>query len=259
LTEASDDWTVLSLPAIAEVEDRIAIGDNEVYHRLVDEVLHPAHESRETLEKLRRTLGSDIFAAQYQQAPVPLGGGMIKRAWLRYYERHELPERTYRVKVIQSWDTAAKDGAQNDWSVCTTWLVVDGIYYLLDVTRVRCEYPRLRDAAIALAQRFKPTSVLIEDACTGSALASDLRPHLRSPVNLVPVDRDKKGRLYVQQAKFEAGRVLLPKGAAFLPELEAELLTFPQSRHDDQVDSISQALNYDLYDYTTAMMAAVSS
>jgi predicted phage terminase large subunit-like protein len=258
LTEASDDWTVLSLPAIAEVEERIPIGDDEVYQRLVDEVLHPAHESRETLEKLRRTLGSDIFAAQYQQAPVPLGGGMIKRIWLRYYETHELPERTYRVKVIQSWDTAAKDGAQNDWSVCTTWLVVDGIYYLLDVTRVRCEYPRLRDAAIALAQRFKPTSVLIEDACTGSALASDLRPHLRSPVKLVPVDRDKKGRLYVQQAKFEAGCVLFPKGAAFLAELEAELLTFPQSRHDDQVDSISQALNYDLYDYTTAMMAAMS-
>lgn len=250
LTEASDEWTVLSLPAIAEVEEQIPIGDAEFYQRSIDEVLHPAHESRETLAKLRHVLGSDIFAAQYQQAPIPLGGGMIKRAWLRYYEAHELPERTYRAKVIQSWDTAAKDGAHNDWSVCTTWLVVNDLYYLLDLIRGRYEYPRLRDTAIALAQRYRPDKVLIEDASTGTALAQDLRPVLRQPVTLVPVERDKKGRLYVQQAKFEAGRVLFPKGAPFLPELEAELLTFDQSKHDDQVDSISQALAHTLSGYT---------
>jgi predicted phage terminase large subunit-like protein len=78
-------------------------------------------------------------------------------------------------------------------------------------------------------------------------------------VELVKVEHNKVIRLYVQQQKFAAGLVRFPKGAAFMPELERELLTFPQSKHDDQVDSISQALNYDLYDYTTAMMAAVSS
>jgi phage terminase large subunit-like protein len=46
--------------------------------------------------------------------------------------------------------------------------------------------------------------------------------------------------VYVNQAKFEAGLVLFPKGALFLPELEAELLAFPQGKTDDQVDSISQ-------------------
>ena len=46
---------------------------------------------------------------------------MIRREWLRYYDK--LPERTYRTKIIQTWDTAAKDGAQNDWSVCTTWMI----------------------------------------------------------------------------------------------------------------------------------------
>ena len=63
-------------------------------------------------------------------------------------------------------------------------------------------------------------------------------------VRLVPIERDKIGRLYVNQAKFEAGLVLFPKGAPFLPELEAELLAFPQGKTDDQVDSISQALSY---------------
>ena len=64
-------------------------------------------------------------------------------------------------------------------------------------------------------------------------------------MRLVPIERDKIGRLYVHEAKFEAGLVLFPKGAPFLPELEAELLTFPQGKTDDQVDSVSQALSYE--------------
>ena len=242
LLENVGDWTVLSLPAIAEADEEIAIGDGRVHMRRAGEALHPEHESLEVLEKQQRAMGSDDFAAQYQQSPVPPGGAMIKRDWLRYYDK--APERSYRAKVIQSWDTAAKAGAQNDWSVCTTWLVVDEHYYLLDLTRGRYEYPRLRDTAIALAQRYKPDAILIEEASTGIALAQELRKVVTFPVKPIPVEHDKRGRLYVQQAKFEAGLVLFPKGASFLPELEAELLTFPQGKNDDQVDSISQALAY---------------
>jgi len=53
----------------------------------------------------------------------------------------------------------------------------------------------------------------------------------------------------VHQAKFEAGLVFFPEAAPFLPELETELLSFPQGKHDDQVDSISQADSYKLSGY----------
>jgi predicted phage terminase large subunit-like protein len=243
-------WQVLSLAAIAEQDETIAIGDNEFHQRQAGEALHPELESRESLEKEQREVGSDVFAAQWQQSPVPPGGAMIRREWLRYYDK--LPERTYRTKIIQSWDTAAKDGAQNDWSVCTTWMIVDGRYYLIDLVRGRYDYPRLKATAIALAQKYKPHCVLIEDASTGTALAQELKAaHFGGAVRLVPIERDKIGRLYVHQAKFEAGLVLFPKGAPFLAELEAELLTFPQGKTDDQVDSISQALSFKLgYDWT---------
>jgi predicted phage terminase large subunit-like protein len=59
---------------------------------------------------------------------------------------------------------------------------------------------------------------------------------------LIPVERDKTTRLYLQQAKFEAGQVFFPKNAPYLLELERELLSFPRGKNDDQVDSISQAL-----------------
>src|SRR5712692_152662 len=217
LSNSSDGWEVLSLPAIAEVEETIPIGNGEFYHRQVGEALHPALESLDTIRKQQQTMGPDIFAAQYQQSPVPPGGAMIKRVWLRYYD--EVPERTYYAKVIQSWDTAAKDGAQNDWSVCTTWLVVDEQFYLLDLTRGRYEYPQLRDTAVALAERFSPDEILIEDASTGIALAQELKQS-NYYIYPMPVHRDKQGRLYLQQAKFAAGLVHFPRDAAFLAELE---------------------------------------
>ena len=89
----SGGWEVLSLPAIAEQDETIAIGDNEFHVRRAGEALHPELESLESLKELRRQIGSDVFAAQYQQSPVPPGGAMIRREWLRYYEKP--PERTY--------------------------------------------------------------------------------------------------------------------------------------------------------------------
>jgi predicted phage terminase large subunit-like protein len=249
LTE-SEGWTVLSLPAIAEQDETIAIGDNGFHLRRAGEALHPELESLESLKELQRRIGPDVFAAQYQQSPVPPGGAMIRREWLRYYP--EPPEQTYSATIIQSWDTAAKDGAQNDWSVCTTWLVSDDHYYLLDLTRGRYDYPTLKATAIALAQKYRPQYVLIEDASTGTALAQELTSvYFGGGVQLVPIERDKIGRLYVNQAKFAAGLVLFPKEAPYMPELLAELLTFPHGKTDDQVDSITQALSHDLsYDIT---------
>jgi predicted phage terminase large subunit-like protein len=239
----SGGWEVLSLPAVAEQDETIAIGEEQFYPRAAGEALHAALEPVESFERLRHQIGPEVFAAQFQQTPVPPGGCMIRSDWLRYWDT--LPERTYRTRIIQSWDTAAKDGAQNDWSVCTTWMLVDNCFYLIDLTRGRYEYPRLRDIAIAQAQKHRPHCILIEDASTGTALSQELKKiYFDGSVRLVPIERDKTGRLYVHQAKFEAGLVLFPKTAPFLPELEAELLTFPQGKNDDQVDSLSQALSY---------------
>jgi len=173
------------------------------------------------------------------------------RPTARHYD--QAPERTRQAKVIQSWDTAAKDGAQNDWSVCTTWLVIDGCYYLLDLIRGRFEYHVLRNIAIDAAKHYDPDEILIEDASTGVALAQELSRLGQNYVNPIPVDRDKQGRLYIQRAKFAAGHVFFLKDAPFLAELEAELLTFPQGRTDDQVDSISQALAYEASGYDSSL------
>jgi len=79
------------------------------------------------------------------------------------------------MHVLQSWDTASKEGEQNAWTVCTTWYVHEGRYYLVDVLRDRFDYPTLKERAIAHAQLHKPTTILIEDTGVGTALVPELK------------------------------------------------------------------------------------
>ena len=57
LLRGSDEWTVLSLPAIAEQDEQIPIGNGQFHFRHAGDVLHPERESREVLESLRAQLG----------------------------------------------------------------------------------------------------------------------------------------------------------------------------------------------------------
>ncbi len=249
LWATSGDWATLSLPAIAEAEEDIQIGKDEFHRRKAGEALHPEREPVEVLKALQHEIGSYNFAAQYQQDPVSPDGGMIKPEWIRYYDPALLPPLKSGGEMIHSWDTAAKPGEQNSWSVCTVWLIKGEDYYLLHAERGRYNFPDLLRKAKELAERYKPSEVLVEDASTGIVLAQELQKILRATVTAVPVERDKISWLYLQQTKFEAGHVYFPKGASFLRELEAELFAFPHGKHDDQVDSITQALNYEVKYY----------
>jgi predicted phage terminase large subunit-like protein len=238
-------WEHLDLPAIAEGDQEIPIGPGAAHHRKKGEVLHPEREPIEVLEKIKREMGSLTFAAQYQQRPVPIEGNLVKREWIQWYET--APNRETGVQVIQSWDVASTTGDRNDWSVCTTWSVVKRDYFLLDVWRERLEFPRLRRRLQDLASSYKPNRILIEEAGPGLHLVQEFRAN---PVTGVPVpigikpEGDKIVRMEAQSARFEARQIHLPRDAPWLGEFLHEILGFPHSRHDDQIDSVSQFLNW---------------
>ena len=50
--------------------------------------------------------------------------------------------------------------------------------------------------------------------------------------------------MQVQSVRFEDGSVYLPEAAPWLGTYLTELLGFPNTKHDDQVDSTSQFLNW---------------
>ncbi len=237
LLRSSDEWTVLSLPAIAEQDEQVPIGNGQVHVRHAGDVLHPEREPREILEWLRAQLGAETFSAQYQQRPVPPGGAMIKRDWVRRYD--QLPPSGL---IIQSWDVANKQGEENDYSVCTTWRVHEDRFYLINVLRGRFDFPTLRRKVSEQAKLHKASRILIEDAGFGTALIQELKTAFS--VIAVKPEYDKRFRMAIQAGKFENGQVFFPKEAPWLRDLEDELFAFPNGRHDDQVDSVSQALGH---------------
>jgi predicted phage terminase large subunit-like protein len=240
LLNQSEAWEVLSLPAIAYCDEAIPISAERNYPRKAGEALSPEREPLHVLDALKLQIGSDAFSAQYQQSPVPPEGAMVKRHWVKRYTN--LPPESERLFTLQSWDTASKGGPDNDWSVCTTWIVTrKKRWYLADVWRQRVDYPTLKANVQRLAKQWGATRVLVEDTGAGISLVQELRSKVSGIIAVKP-DGDKASRMAVASAKFEAGQVWLPERAPWLPDLEAELFAFPGSRHDDQCDSISQAL-----------------
>ena len=236
------DFKVLAFPAIAQVDEihtyKTAFGVARVVRR-AGEALHPAREPLEVLEELRRLLGSRFFSAQYLQAPVPLEGGLVKRAWLRTYQPFEVmaPER-----IIASWDTAAKMGELNDYSVGTIWAIKNKRVYLLDVVRERMELPELKRRVVDEADRWKAEIVLIEDKGSGTGLLQELRASGFWKGRAYMPKGDKGLRLASVTPIIEEGRVLLPASAPWHDAYVHELCGFPGLKHDDQVDSTSQFL-----------------
>jgi predicted phage terminase large subunit-like protein len=239
ILRASDDWTLLNLPAIAEQDEKIKIGDADQYHiRRVGDVLHAEREPRSVLDWLRAQIGAHTFAAQYQQAPVPPDGVMIKRDWVRRYDH--LPAHAS-FQIFQSWDTASTTSSESDFSVCTTWVIHEKNYYLIDVVRGHFDYPTLRARAITSARACRPSRILIEDSGVGTALVTELKQAGLEAIGVKP-EHDKVTRMSIQSGKFESGQIFFPTRAPWLMDLETELFAFPNGRHDDLVDSISQAL-----------------
>lgn len=240
-----EHWTHLNLPAIADCEQLIPIGDDEFHQRQVGDLLHEEREPRDVLEKLKSTLGSFNFSAQNQQCPVPPEREIIKWSWFQFFDA--LPARVPNDRIIQSWDTASKSKELNDYSVCTSWLAQGKRYYLFDVLREKLDYPNLKRRVLDHAVRHSANVVLIEDKGSGTSLIQDIKQEntfgIQDPISILP-EGDKITRMSAQSAKIEAGQVHLLKQATWLGDLQAELLQFPRGRHDDQVDSISQFLNW---------------
>jgi len=74
LLAQSDEWEVLSFPAIAHSDEIIPTWNGQFHHRQPGEALSPEREPIEILEALKLQIGSDAFSAQYQQEPAPPGG-----------------------------------------------------------------------------------------------------------------------------------------------------------------------------------------
>jgi predicted phage terminase large subunit-like protein len=234
-------WTHVCVPIRAPRDARYPISGTRSYHRRAGEILQPERNTIEVIEEVRGTMGSFNFEAQYQQNPVPPDGQIIKKAWLRYSDTR--PDE-FDFKLV-SWDTASTVSQTADYSVGTVWGRKARQFYLIDVVRERLEPALLSRRIEQMDLEHEADATIIEDTELGRAFVSEMR-HSTSirPILFKTRGIDKDSRLEAQAPKFEAGQVVLPQHAPWLGTFVSELLAFPSVAHNDQVDSVSQALSY---------------
>lgn len=234
------DFVHLNLPAINED------GPSEFDPRNIGE---PLWEAKHNIETLRRMEQKDPqnFAGQFQQRPAPLDGNIIKRSHIKYYGGASGTALPLRFDMtIHSWDLAFKDTKGSDFVVGTCWGVYDNNVYLLDRLRAKMGFgDTLKAIRDFIARNSNPNAILVEEKANGAAIIETLKKEFFGVIAVNPTE-SKYARFQACAPLYEAGNVFHPEFsiASWIEDFETELFLFPNGKHDDQVDSASQALNY---------------
>lgn len=232
LDNTSRDWIRVRLPAIAE-------DDDDLLGRKEGEALWPEKYNEKWAEKKKTEVGTRTWSALYQQRPSPAEGTMFRRDWFKFYKA--LPQLQ---TVIISWDMAFKDEATSDYVVGQVWGRAGGQFYLIDQVRAKLSFPATIQAVRTLSAKHPAARMkLVEDKANGTAVIASLR---REISGIIPIN-PQGGKIVRAQAVspfFEAGNVFLPDPsiAPWVHDYIEEFAVFPNGKHDDQVDSTTQAL-----------------
>ncbi|MEQ9812285.1 MAG: phage terminase large subunit [Azospirillaceae bacterium] len=135
-----------------------------------------------------------------------------------------------------------------DYSACIIAGEREGVWNILDLWRGHLEFAALKQQVITLARRWRANRVLLEGDHVGRSLRSDITGNRMLPAAtqlvLVQPEGGKLSRMIAQTDKIAEGRILIPRDANWLEAFRRELIAFPSGKYDDQVDALSQLLNY---------------
>lgn len=229
-----ENWEIINLPAIAE--------DHDILSRKVGEPLWPERYDLKELERKKNTTGSYWWSAMYQQRPQPPKGGLLKLSWIKHYQPYELPD-LGELDIYQAWDLAISTKETADYTVCTTIGVSkEKQIYVLDWHRDRIDFPTQLQMVKKLAHKWDPLQIAIESNAYQQALPQQLKYTSMLPIKEVKRTKDKVTRISSKFIHFENGKVLLPKDHFEMDNFLNEYTYFPQSKHDDMLDSMELAL-----------------
>lgn len=273
-----DMWERLRIPAIAEPGDLLGRAEGEpLISPLIDETPEEAVNRWATVKE---AVGSYVFAAMYQQRPAPDSGAIFDTSWWKFWTTD--PARANGDDVVyfdpadvgrsgrwvDSWDcnfgtSDGTTGTTGSYVVGQRWVRHKADRYLIAQQRGRYSFPQTLDrmrawAGLPCKEAIETTvrdnaygnfvhTRLVEDKANGTAILATMR---REISGLKPINprTSKEGRARSVLPEIESGNVFLPHpgdpGNEWVRGLLDELRDFPSAAHDDQVDSMTQALTY---------------
>jgi len=232
--EEAAKWKIINLPALAEDEDPLG--------RKKGELLWPERFDMEFMEAQRR-LDPRGFSALYQGRPTAEDGDLFRRENIKYFNRKDLPED---MRVYAASDHAVGvDRTRND----ATCLLIVGVdrnddIYLLDCWWEKQPTDKVVDAMLDLMRRWKPLLWWAEKGHISKAIGPFLRKRMGEEKVYCRIEEVTPVANKVQRAQSILGRmamnkVLFPKHSVWTQKATDEILKFPNSRHDDFVDTLA--------------------
>lgn len=250
LANGGDDWVHLMIPQRYEPSRHCSTVIGWEDPRTEDgELYWPARFPEHTVVREERTMGPYAVAGQFQQAPSPRGGGIIKVEWWRMWEASDFPDFNF---VLASCDLAnsGRDIAQNSYNAMTIWgafMRDNRLNFMLKFAwRGRATTHETVQEIGALCREHKVDHLLIEDKASGAHVAAEIvRIFGRREWRTLTVSPkgDKVGRLRSTDAVFAEGIIWAPD-REWADMVIEEVTSFPKARYDDLTDTTSQALRF---------------
>ena len=262
-----DEWEVIRLPALAEGKDDLlgrSIGE-PLLSPIIDETVE---EATERWENTRVSVGTQTFAAMYQQRPAPAKGAIFDTDWWRFWTRDSSkatddgrvvyldPSTLTGSTWLDSWDCTFVKGNSNsgDYVVGQRWVRNKANRYLIAQQRGRWSFTETLekmerwsgdDPVLSPHGRLVHRR-LVENKANGPAILDVLQDKI---AGLKPVNpkTSKEARAQAVTPEIESGNVYLPlpsdPGNEWVYDFLSEVRNFPHDLHDDQVDALTQALS----------------
>lgn len=252
MKEYADRTTVLNLPCEAEENDLLGREPGEA---LCAEI----GKGNAWLKDFKGTYASEqgtrAWNALYQGRPTAREGNILKREWWEYYDYSDYENGLLRFDtMIMSVDAAFKDEKQNDYVSIGVWGKSGARIFLLDCINEHLNFTAtIRKIKVMKARYPQTSAILIEDKANGTAIIQVLKDEILGIIPVSP-DASKEARVNAVSHVIEAGNVYLPKDRKFTWEFIDQCASFPNGKHDDMVDMMSQALSRLIFTRTMRRM-----
>jgi len=237
----------------------------ELVNEYVDGLFFPERFSWKTLDELRNAIGSYLYAAQVLQSPAPIGGGIIKAKWFKTFYMQDLPSSEHITWNFKA-DTAYTERKSNSASCVIAYCIWQNTVYIRNIMRVWQEFPDFLNSLtnFVIENGYTDKSrIYIEPKANGISVIQSIRKFTRLNVveeRIEPTSvyadfysKDKIARVTTILPILEAERVRLLANAGFIKEFINELTLFPNSQHQDQVDTLVMIARELLYEQHIAV------